>query len=63
MQENKMNIHLPNFNMKNLVKEAGTTLSRVVQVCVWVFFSVYVCVLLIVTKGSGWLEEIQNSFS
>lgn len=27
-----MNYHLPNFNVKNLVKEAGTTLSRVVQV-------------------------------
>ncbi|XP_067627734.1 endophilin-B1 isoform X2 [Eurosta solidaginis] len=26
-----MNINLPNFNMKNLVKEAGSTLSRVVQ--------------------------------
>ncbi|XP_013099987.1 endophilin-B1 isoform X3 [Stomoxys calcitrans] len=26
-----MNIHLPNFNVKNLVKEAGSTLSRVVQ--------------------------------
>jgi len=27
-----MNINLPNFNMKNLVKEAGSTISRVVQV-------------------------------
>ncbi|XP_017837557.1 endophilin-B1 isoform X6 [Drosophila busckii] len=26
-----MNINLPNFNMKNLVKEAGSTISRVVQ--------------------------------
>ncbi|CAD7012475.1 unnamed protein product [Ceratitis capitata] len=26
-----MNINLPNFNVKNLVKEAGSTLSRVVQ--------------------------------
>ncbi|XP_017123733.1 endophilin-B1 isoform X2 [Drosophila gunungcola] len=26
-----MNIHLPNFNVKNLVKEAGSTISRVVQ--------------------------------
>lgn len=27
-----MNINLPNFNVKNLVKEAGSTISRVVQV-------------------------------
>ncbi|XP_039227798.1 endophilin-B1 isoform X4 [Drosophila yakuba] len=27
----KMNINLPNFNVKNLVKEAGSTISRVVQ--------------------------------
>ncbi|XP_037812144.1 endophilin-B1 isoform X2 [Lucilia sericata] len=26
-----MNFHVPNFNMKNLVKEAGSTFSRVVQ--------------------------------
>ncbi|XP_017045336.1 endophilin-B2 isoform X6 [Drosophila ficusphila] len=26
-----MNINLPNFNVKNLVKEAGSTISRVVQ--------------------------------
>ncbi|XP_030377403.1 endophilin-B1 isoform X2 [Scaptodrosophila lebanonensis] len=26
-----MNINLPNFNMKNLVREAGSTISRVVQ--------------------------------
>lgn len=27
-----MNINLSNFNMKSLVKEAGSTISRVVQV-------------------------------
>ena len=27
-----MNFTVPNFNMKNLVKEAGSTFSRVVQV-------------------------------
>ncbi|KAI8128385.1 Endophilin-B1 [Lucilia cuprina] len=30
-KNSKMNFHVPNFNMKNLVKEAGSTFSRVVQ--------------------------------
>ena len=31
-----MNFHVPNFNMKNLVKEAGSTFSRVVQVFTYI---------------------------
>lgn len=29
-----MNMKMPDFNVKKLVKEAGSTLSRVVQVCI-----------------------------
>lgn len=33
----KMNMKMPDFNVKKLVKEAGSTLSRVVQVCARAF--------------------------